>query len=274
MGPFLTDAQGMDLPRNKVTLICTGCQGESRAALAKIARGEHPVIRLSKGDTVIFSSRTIPGNEANIGWMVNKLVTMGAEIINDHVVHVSGHPARMELQKMYQLVRPKIAVPVHGEARHIHEHALYAKELQVPIAIEPTNGVVIQLTGANPGIVGMVEWGYLALDGTSLIDSNSTVIRMRRKIRDEGTCLASLVLKKNGDLASPALISAPGCLDNGEDGELINDMCKQISEVVSKYQKNGKGKQLEESIRNVMRKTIREELGKSPVLNVHIHQIQ
>jgi ribonuclease J len=274
MGPFLTDAQGMDLPRNKVTLICTGCQGESRAALAKIARGEHPVIRLSKGDTVIFSSRTIPGNEANIGWMVNKLVTMGAEIINDHVVHVSGHPARMELQKMYQLVRPKIAVPVHGEARHIHEHALYAKELQVPIAIEPTNGVVIQLTGDKPGIVGMVEWGYLALDGTSLIDSNSSVIRMRRKIRDEGTCIASLVLKKNGDMASPALISAPGCLDDGEDAELISDMCKQISEVVSKNQKNGKGKQLEESIRNVMRKTIREELGKTPVLNVHIHQIQ
>jgi len=275
MGPFLTDSQGMELPRNKVTFICTGCQGESRAALSKIARGEHPAIRLSKGDTVIFSSRTIPGNEANIGWIANKLVSMGMEIINDYsgFVHVSGHPARMELQKMYQMVRPKIAVPVHGEARHIHEHALFAKSLQIPIAIEPTNGVVIQLTGENPGIVGMVEWGYIAVDGTSLIDSNSSVIRMRRKIRDDGACTASLALKKNGDLAAKAIITAPGCLDTTEDKDLIADMCDQITEAVSKYQKNGKGKQLEESIRNVMRKTIRDELGKSPVLNVHIHQI-
>jgi ribonuclease J len=272
---FLTDTQGMELPRNKVVFICTGCQGESRAALSKIARGEHPAIRLSPGDTVIFSSRTIPGNEANIGYIVNKLVTQGMEIITDAVgpVHVSGHPARGELERMYQLVRPKISVPVHGEARHIHEHALFAKSLQVPTAIEPHNGVVINLTAATPGIVGQVESGYLALDGSSLIDTNSGVIRTRRKIRDDGVIVASLVLGKNGQLAAPVMISAPGCLDVEEDTDILADIRAEIAALFTKPKGGGKGKGLEESVRNVLRKIIRDELGKKPVLDVHIHQI-
>jgi ribonuclease J len=211
--------------------ICTGCQGESRAALAKIARNEHPAIRISPGDTVIFSSRTIPGNEANIGYMANKLVTMGAEVMNDRTgfIHVSGHPARGELKRMYEWVRPKISVPVHGEARHIHEHALFARELGVPIAIEPTNGVVINLTAAKPGIVGMVEWGYLALDGSTFIDSNSGVIRTRRKIRDDGFVIASIVMDKKGQLALPPMISAPGCLDDNDDKELLETLRDEVT---------------------------------------------
>ena len=273
---FLTDQQGMETPRNKVVFICTGCQGESRAALSKIARGEHPGMRLSPGDTVIFSSRTIPGNEANIGYIVNKLVTQGMEIINDSngFTHVSGHPARMELERMYQLVRPKIAVPVHGEARHIHEHALFAKALQVPVSIEPCNGVVINLTAEKPGIIGQVESGYLALDGNSLIDTNSAVIRTRRKIRDDGAIVVSLVLSKRGELATPAMISAPSCLDAEDDKEIIAEMREEIAAVIAKPHKtSGKSKQLDESIRNALRKIIRDELGKKPVLDVHIHQL-
>jgi ribonuclease J len=273
---FLTDVQGMECPRDKVLFICTGCQGESRAALAKIARNEHPAIRISPGDTVIFSSRTIPGNEANIGYMANKLVTMGAEVMNDRTgfIHVSGHPARGELKRMYEWVRPKISVPVHGEARHIHEHALFARELGVPIAIEPTNGVVINLTTAKPGIVGMVEWGYLALDGSTFIDSNSGVIRTRRKIRDDGFVIASIVMDKKGQLALPPMISAPGCLDDNDDKELLETLRDEVAEAVAKATRGGnKGRQLDESVRGVIRKVIRDELGKKPVLDVHIHSM-
>ncbi len=272
---FLTDRQGMELPRNKVCFIVTGCQGEPNAALSRIARGEHPMVRLSPQDTVIFSSRMIPGNETAIGYMHNKLVKAGVEVINDDVsfVHVSGHPARMELERMYQLVRPTISVPVHGEARHIHEHAKLAKTLQVPFAIEPHNGVVINLTAEKPGIIGQVHSGYIAFDGTSMIDTNSGVIRMRRKIQGEGYCIASVVLKKNGELAAPPKISAPGSLDENDDKELLAAMREEITEIVDKPRKGGKGKGLEESIRNVMRKTIRDELGKKPVLEVHIHQM-
>ncbi|MES2983669.1 MAG: ribonuclease J [Pseudomonadota bacterium] len=273
---FLTDAQGMECARDKVVFICTGCQGESRAALSKIARGEHPGIRLSPGDSVIFSSRTIPGNEANIGYMVNKLVSMGMEVINDRTgfIHVSGHPCRNELKRMYELVRPKIAVPVHGEARHIHEHALFARELNVPVAIEPTNGVVINLTAAKPGIIGKVEWGYIAIDGTSMIDSNSSVVRTRRKIRDDGFVIASLMLTQRGELAGEPMISAPGCLDNTEDKDLIKIMRDEVAAAVAKAHRGGnKGKMLDETIRNGLRKIIRDELGKKPVLDVHIHHI-
>jgi ribonuclease J len=275
VGNFLTDIQGMELPRNKVLFICTGCQGESRAALSKIARGEHPGIRLSPNDTVIFSSRTIPGNEANIGYTINKLVGQGVEVINDRTgfIHVSGHPCRGELERMYQLVRPQIAVPVHGEARHIHEHAKFARELKVPIAIEPTNGVVINLTAKTPGIIGHVTWGYLALDGTSLIDSNSSIIRTRRKLRDDGFVVVSLTINKKGDLAGSPMISAPGCLDDIEDKELLHALRDEVAETVVKNGRSGKGKLLDESIRNAIRKLIRDELGKKPVLAVHIHQL-
>ncbi|MFZ4540470.1 MAG: ribonuclease J [Rickettsiales bacterium] len=273
---FLTDIQGMEIPRDKVLFICTGCQGESRAALSKIARGEHPAIRLSPKDTVIFSSRTIPGNEANIGYMVNKLVMQGAEVMNDRTgfIHVSGHPARGELKRMYEWVRPRIAVPVHGEARHIHEHAKFAVELGVPVAIEPTNGVVIKLSGANPGIVGMVEWGYLALDGTSFIDSNSGVIRTRRKIRDDGFVIASIVMDKKGQIVGKPMISAPGCLDDKDDKELLATLGGEVAEAVTKASRGGnKGRAIDESVRGAIRKLIRDELGKKPVLDVHIHSM-
>ncbi len=274
VGGFLTDLQGMECPRDKILFICTGCQGESRAALSKIARGEHPAIRLTPGDTVVFSSRTIPGNEANVGYMINKLVGQGCEVINDRTgfIHVSGHPARGELERMYQLVRPRIAVPVHGEARHIHEHANFARDLQVPMAIEPTNGVVINLTAEKPGIVGMVEWGYLALDGTSLIDSNSNIIRSRRKLRDDGMLAISLAINKKGDLAGAPIISAPGCLDDAEDKELFTLLREEVEEVVAKNSRS-KGRTLEEMLRAGLRKVIRDELGKKPVLAIHIHQM-
>jgi ribonuclease J len=201
---------------------------------------------------------------------------MGVEVMNDRTgfIHVSGHPARGELQRMYELVRPKIAVPVHGEARHIHEHAHFARELGIPIAIEPSNGAVVNLSAAHPSVIGKVEWGYIALDGTSLIDSNSAVIRTRRKIRDDGYVIVSLVLDKKGVLVGAPKISAPGCMDDVEDKELIADMRDDITEVIAKASRGGgKGKMMDESIRGVIRKLVRDELGKKPVLDVHIHSM-
>ncbi|MBN8543013.1 MAG: ribonuclease J [Alphaproteobacteria bacterium] len=273
--PFLDDEAAIQMPKNKVVFICTGCQGEGRAAMAKIARGEHPYIRLTPKDTIIFSSRTIPGNEQKIGWMHNKFIKMGLEVINDHVgfTHVSGHPARMELERMYQLVRPKIAVPVHGEARHIHEHAKLAESLQVPEQVEPYNGAVIRLKEGEARIVGTIESGYLAMDGSSLIDTNSPVIRTRRKIRDDGFCGVSLVLDKKGALVGRPKFSAPGCLDSQEDRAMFEAMTEEIEAILDKRGGKVKLHQLEESIRNVLRRMISEELGKKPVLDVHLHQL-
>ncbi len=273
--PFLTEEQGMKMPRHEVAFIVTGCQGESRAALSKIARQEHPVIRLAPRDTVIFSSRTIPGNETSIGYIHNKLVLQGLEVINDHngFVHVSGHPARMELERMYQLVRPQIAVPVHGEARHIREHIEFAKLMQVPETVEATNGVVIRLKKGEAAIIGMVKWGYLAVDGNTLLDTNSSVIRTRRKIRDDGFIAASIVLDKRGKLLSAPKFSAPGSLDSEEDKELILSMQEEMVAIIEKGRHGSRVEALEQPLRNVMRRYIRDELGKKPVLDVHIHVI-
>ena len=272
---LLTEEQGMELPRKNVVFIVTGCQGESRAALSKIARGDHPAIRLSPGDTILFSSRTIPGNETRIGWLHNQLVLQGLEVINDYngFVHVSGHPARMELERMYQLVRPAIAVPTHGEARHLREHVLFAKNLQVPEAVEATNGAVIRLKKGAAEIVGHVPSGYLALDGSSLISTDSTVIRTRRKIRDDGFCAVSLVLDKRGKLLAPPKFSAPGSLDPEEDGELVLSMREEMEEIIARGRFEGRMDELEKKLRNIMRRTLRDELGKKPVLDVHIHRI-
>lgn len=273
--PFLTDKQAMELGRKDVLIICTGCQGESRAALTKIAREEHPAIRLSRGDTVIFSARVIPGNETKINWLQNKLIRSGAEIIgaDDYMIHVSGHPCRGELKSMYQWVRPKISVPVHGEWRHIHEHAKLAKELQVPEAVEPENGVVIALEEGNARIVGNVTSGYVAMDGKTMIDADSIIIRTRRKLRDDGCCVVSVVLDKKGHVKATPIISAPGCLDPQHDKDLISVMADDIADAIEKQSGAGKPKGLEERIRAVLRRHFRNEIGKKPVLDIHIHTL-
>ncbi|HET6223250.1 MAG TPA: ribonuclease J, partial [Dongiaceae bacterium] len=154
--PFITEHDIGYLPRDKALLICTGSQGEPRSALARIARDDHPTVSLEKGDTVIFSSRIIPGNERSIGELQNGLVRLGVEIITerDHFVHVSGHPARDELLAMYQWVRPRIAIPVHGEARHLRAHARLAESGQVGQALVIENGDVVRLA---PGPAEVVD---------------------------------------------------------------------------------------------------------------------
>jgi ribonuclease J len=276
IGRLLTEEQGMELPRSKVVFIVTGCQGESRAALSKIARGDHPAIRLSPGDTIIFSSRTIPGNETKISWVHNQLVLQGLEVINDYngFVHVSGHPARMELERMYQLVRPKIAVPTHGEARHLREHVNFARQLQVPEAVEATNGAVIRLKEGAAQVVGHVPSGYLALDGNSLIATDSSVIRTRRKIRDDGFCAVSVVIDKRGKLVSPPKFSAPGSLDFEDDRDLFLAMREEMEALIDRGRFEGKSEMLEQKLRNVMRRFLRDELGKKPVLDVHVHVVR
>ncbi|MCH8238375.1 MAG: ribonuclease J, partial [Proteobacteria bacterium] len=153
---FIEAEDSGHLPDDKVVIICTGSQGEPRAALWRIASDDHPHVTLSEGDTVIFSSRIIPGNETSIGRLHNQLVRLGVKVIDttDHFVHVSGHPARDELARMYQLARPKVAIPVHGELRHLVEHAKLARECQVADAIVVENGTMVRLGPGDPGIAG------------------------------------------------------------------------------------------------------------------------
>ena len=179
VAPFLSEHDAGFLPREKTVLICTGSQGEPRSALSRIAADDHPEITLERGDTVIFSSREIPGNERAIGRVQNMLIGQGVEVItaDDAFVHVSGHPAQDELIRMYQWVRPKLAVPVHGEIRHQTEHARLARSCQVADTIIPENGSIIRLAPGPAEVVGQVQHGRLALDGKRIVPLDAGVMR-------------------------------------------------------------------------------------------------
>lgn len=271
---FLTDKEAMELPKNDVLLICTGCQGEPLAALSKIARGDHPAIRLSPGDTVIFASRKIPGNESSINHMHNTFVNKGIDVItdNEHFIHVSGHPGRTELARMYQLIRPKIAVPVHGEPRHIHEHAKLAKKLQVPEAVEAGNGSIILLKEGQAMEVGTVHSGYTAIDGTSMIATDSPVIKARRRLRDEGVVFVALAVDSRCEPAGSPKIAAPGCLDPQADAELIASIIEEVEEVMEKNGGIAENKFIE-AVRLCIRRTLKQELGKKPMIEIQLVRV-
>src|SRR5712691_13259754 len=181
---FLTEDEAGYVPREKILLICTGSQGEPRAALARIAREDHPNITLDEADVAIFSSRIIPGNEKAINRLQNALVRLGVEIVTeeDHFVHVSGHPARDELVRMYQMVRPRVAIPVHGEARHLIAHARLAEECQVQQPLVIQNGDMVRLTPSGAAIVDEVPVGRLASDGKGLLPLGGAALKDRRRV--------------------------------------------------------------------------------------------
>ena len=169
--PFLDSEQARLSPRNKLVYIATGSQGESRAAMTKIANGEHPDITIKKGDTVIFSSRVIPGNEKSIYALQNKLSERGAKIITekDAMIHVSGHPSREDLRTMYDWVKPKSSIPVHGEPRHIREHAEFAQKCGVKNSLIAHNGAIIKLEGDRPTITSTIQVNRMGVHGSRLM---------------------------------------------------------------------------------------------------------
>ena len=272
---FINEREIMNLPREDILIICTGGQGEPRAALARIARGDHPQIRLQPNDTVIFSSRKIPGNELKFNGMQNRLVEKRVEVITDrnYFIHVSGHPAREELKQMYELVRPKIAVPTHGEPRHLHEHAKFAKSMGVKEAVEAFNGAVILLDEGAAGVVGKVHAGYIAIDGSSLIPTDGEVIRTRRKLRDDGAVFVSIALDKNSSLASPIQLVAPGLLDAKLDDMFITEAIAEVTQAVQSQKSKVTDEQIKETIRLCLRRIFRNEIDKKPVIEVLLARV-
>ena len=211
--PFVTDGEAGFFPDDKILYLCTGSQGEGRAALSRIAEGTHPHVSLGKGDSVIFSSRVIPGNEIPIRNLQNKLSDRGVRLYTerDHPhIHVSGHPCRDELKQMYQWARPQIAVPTHGERRHLLEHAALAKELQVPITVTPRNGDMVRLAPGHPDIIDEVPAGRLFVDAGMVTPENGEALRERRHAASNGALNISLALDGKGRLAAGPTIRTIG----------------------------------------------------------------
>jgi ribonuclease J len=262
--------------REDLLIIATGCQGEPMASTSKMAEGTHQNIKLARGDTVIFSSKIIPGNESNIYRMFNTFVRVGVEVITerDHFVHVSGHPAVDELKTMYDLVRPKISIPVHGEPIHLHEHAKLAKAWGAPHAIEVQNGSVVLLDAEGPKVIGMVENGYSGVEGGYLLPIDSPIFRMRRRIRDAGVVVATIIIGRDGRLLTKPILSAPGCLDTEDDAELIRDIIEELNEALN-HATGAKSKNvdLDKLAKSALKRIIKTEIGKTPMIIVNVEKV-
>jgi ribonuclease J len=271
--------RGADLyghfPSDKVLALCTGSQGEPRAALARIANDDHPEVTLNKGDRVIFSSRTIPGNEKAVGAIINGLITQGVEVITDrtHLVHVSGHPRRDELRDMISWVRPQLLIPVHGEALHLSEHASLARAAGVPKVLVCRNGDLVKLGPGDPGIIDELPSGRLYKDGSILEDSKSRAVVERRRMGFAGCAFVAIAMTETGELADDPEVDLVGIPEKNTAGDIIDEIVFDI--VVSTVEGLPRPRRrdpdaLAESVRRAVRASISEQWGKKPLCLVHV----
>jgi len=272
-----TDLYG-HFPPDKVLALCTGSQGEPRAALARIANNDHPQVTLNKGDTVIFSSRTIPGNEKAVGSIVNGLIAQGVEIITDrtHLVHVSGHPRRDELRDMIAWTRPQLLIPVHGEALHLSEHARLARAAGVPKVLTCRNGDLIKLGPGDPGIIDELPAGRLYKDGNILEEAKSRAVVERRRMGFAGCVFVALAMTEQGQLADDPEIDLVGIPEKNRAGEELDEIVFDV--IVSTVEGLPRARRrdadaLGESVRRAVRSALNEQWGKKPICIVHVLEV-
>jgi ribonuclease J len=263
------------LPPDKVLALCTGSQGEPRAALARIANDDHPQVTLNKGDCVIFSSRTIPGNEKAVGGIINGLVTQGIEVITDrtHLVHVSGHPRRDELRDMISWVRPQLLIPVHGEPLHLFEHAKLARAAGVPKVLTCRDGNQVRLGPGDPAIIAQLPSGRIYKDGSILEDSKSRAVVERRKLAFAGCAFVAIAVTDKGELADDPEVDLVGMPEKNSAGEVIDEIVFDV--VVSTVEGLPRARRrdpdaMAESVRRAVRSTLNEHWGKKPLCYVHV----
>jgi ribonuclease J len=263
------------LPPDKVLALCTGSQGEPRAALSRIAEDEHPEVTLSRGDRVIFSSRAIPGNEKAVARVINGLVTQGIEVITDrtHLVHVSGHPRRDELREMIGWVRPKILIPAHGEALHLAEHAELARRAGVPQVLVCGNGDLVRLAPGPAEIIDEVPSGRLYKDGSLLVEAESRMIAARRRLSFAGIVTVALALDEKGVLVADPELELIGLPDVDSTGasmtEIARDAIEEAFESMPKPRRRDPDA-VAEAVRRAVRGAIAERWRKKPICYVHV----
>ncbi len=265
------------LPDENVLFLCTGSQGEARAALSRIARGEHRNVTLREGDTVIFSSRVIPGNESAIHQLYDQFLERGVELItadNEHLIHVSGHPARDELKQMYAWARPRIAVPVHGEIRHIREHVKLAQSLQIPETVAPRNGDMIRLAPGPAAVIDEVPSGRLYVDGNVIVETEDDAIRDRKRLAAEGAVNIAFALTEKNAIAAGPTVSVRGLtMPDEEDFELaleeLEDTAKAAFSKLN-HSERGDDDAIEASVVRAVRKAAERLWKKRPLVDVSI----
>jgi ribonuclease J len=271
---FISEDDADSLPDDNLLMLVTGSQGEPRSALARIAADTHPNIALGEGDTVIFSSRVIPGNERAIGLVQDNLVRRGVQLMTaeDHHVHVSGHPARDELRRLYQLVRPRFSVPVHGEWRHLTAHASLAREAgSTPILVE--DGDILQLAPGTVEVVDSAPTGRLAVDGARLVPLKGGILAARRQMLFNGVIVASVAVDASGRVLGLPRLSAPGLLeaDDPEAGRVVEQFAAALADLPLPLRREDAA--FTEAARAALRRALGRRLQKRPMVEVHILRV-
>ncbi len=278
---FLSEEEIGFLPDDKVVMIMTGSQGEYRSALARISRGDHRNVSLNRGDTVIFSSREIPGNERHINAVKNNLSAGGIRIITprdtENVIHVSGHPCQEEIALMLNWVKPKAVIPVHGERTQLDAHARFAKACQVSQTIVPQNGSVIKIAPDTIEIIGHVETGVLAVDQKRVIDVEHGSIRDRRKLQYTGVVHITIVLDKNGDMPADPKIDTYGLIDRKDESEkdVLDKIYDEVIGLLDELDDNEIKDDhfVQEELRIGLRRYVYHLLGIKPKTTVHLIRV-
>jgi ribonuclease J len=271
--PFVSESDALTIPDDNILYICTGSQGEGRSALDRISRGEFKSVFLQENDTVIFSSKTIPGNDKSVLRLQNRLSQLRVKIITDKdaFVHVSGHPGKPELKEMYRLIRPKCIVPVHGELKHLKEQADFAKKNGID-AIEIINGDVLELAD-EPKIIGSIKTGLFAYDGDRIVSMDEKFIRARKKISYNGSAVITVVVDKKGGFVAEPKLSAPDLFD--DDAPELGLVIKNIKEEMKLLSKEDKKDDdvVKELLRVTVRRGIYNIINKKPITTVHLVRI-
>ncbi len=273
---FLKPSEGIELERNEVLLLCTGCQGDRLAATNKLSLGSHPVFKMKEGDTILMSSKMIPGNEKKIISILNRFVLMGVNIITEktHMVHVSGHPYRDELKKMYKITRPRSIVPVHGEPLHIQEHVKLAADCGVEGSIFMQNGDMIEFTEDGVKKIDSIETGFLAVDGKLLCHPKNIVMNQRKRMQDNGMIIIVLLFdRRHNELFKRPTVLCPGF---NSDPRLAERVSRNIEELMfSPRFANTRRLHTGTVVKAVRSETIRciTFTGKTPLIEIHVEYI-
>lgn len=276
---FVEAEEAANLPPEHVLYLCTGSQGEARAALSRIAHGTHPYVEMGEGDSVLFSSRVIPGNERGIFDLQNALADRGVKLITDRQapIHVSGHPCRDELRRMYQWAKPAISVPVHGERRHIIEHARYALSLQIPESVTPNNGDVIRLAPGPVEVVDEVPVGRLYLDGNRLTPEHAGGMVERKRLSWNGYVGVSIAIDEKGRVKDGPFVTVRGFSET--DGRIADESLDQLDEAAEGAVTRLSAKDImdddkvERALMRAVRKATESVFGKRPLVDVSVLRV-
>ena len=266
-----------NISRDKIVYLCTGSQGEPMGAMNRIVNYSHPDVFIEKGDAVVFSSKIIPGNEKKLYKLHNQLVKEGIEVISEEseYIHVSGHPNREDLRDMYNWIKPKSVIPVHGEHRHMLEHINFAKEMQVPYPIKVENGDVVRLyPGKKPEVFDKAPNGRLYLDGLISVEEDSQSIKERKNVSTNGFVETTILITPKGNIHNRPLLTFRG-LPIFEKEEFQNSLENEIEKIVKSFSLNNikQENNLIDALKSTCRKFIKQRTGKRPVANINLVRI-